>query len=404
MYGELKKTFYRLLTHTELGTFRYLFHHFNVEKNRLTGLVGPRGVGKTTLMLQAIKEKNQAKESLYFSADNILFAKKSIIELVEYAYEYEAIRYFYVDEAHKYKNWNQELKNIYDSFPDIHLVFSGSSSLDLVKGTYDLSRRAVMLRLHGMSFREYLNFSLGTNFKTVPLRKLFEDPDSMVDALSNIPNILKLFSEYLRQGYYPFVFENEESFQQKLHNMTEKTIFEDIQNFYDLKTRNITAFKKILVFLASIPPSTVNINKLANYVGLDNKTIQTYIKIMEETSLIKSLHINKSGAKLVRTPEKYYLDNATMYSAINLQLGREVNTGVLREIFFINACENAGHSVYFSDKQADFEVEGVSVEVGGKNKDFSQIADLGKFGRLAKDGLLIPSKREIPLHYFGFLY
>jgi predicted AAA+ superfamily ATPase len=234
-------------------------------KDRLTGVIGPRGVGKTTLLLQYLREQHGAPgEAFYASADHIFFNRCSLLEFVREVNAHEGTKYFVFDEIHKYLNWQQELKNIHDSFPDVHIAFSGSSSMALQQGGYDLSRRLVMHRLPGLSFREYLNFLTGAKHRTISLDALLDDPGAVSVDIARIPRLLGHFEEYLARGYYPFVLEGTDHFYEKLRSVLEKTIHEDIAGYYALKTENLAYFKKILTFLATIPPGGINIHKLAN--------------------------------------------------------------------------------------------------------------------------------------------
>lgn len=232
-------TYRRLISEQQLETHRSLYEHFNLN-NRLTGLVGPRGVGKTTLLLQYIKQHlYQDKSTIYFSADLMYFNQVSLLEFVTELYQYAGYKYYFIDEIHKYHNWNQELKNIYDAFPDIKIVFSGSSMLDLVKGSYDLSRRAKLYHLPGLSFREYLGFVTGHSLTPVNYQDLLSANNKLDQELQNFRGLKGHFVKYLETGYYPFAFEDKHSYFERVSRVIEKTIYEDIANFYNLKTPNL---------------------------------------------------------------------------------------------------------------------------------------------------------------------
>jgi len=208
----LWRIYHRLIQ--DVGTEHYRFLYDKLTLNhRLTGIVGSRGVGKTTLLLQYIKNHLYADgQAFYFSADNIYFNENKILGFVNELYLTRNIKYFFIDEIHIYKNWQQELKNIYDSFPEVHVVFSGSSSLDLIHGAYDLSRRAKLYYLPGLSFREYLNMKTGSKFQSIVFDDLIQDHFKVSQSLVNTPNILGYFKEYLLSGFYPIVFQNSDSF------------------------------------------------------------------------------------------------------------------------------------------------------------------------------------------------
>ncbi|MBD3383385.1 AAA family ATPase [candidate division KSB1 bacterium] len=403
MRENFKNTYFRLLKNTTFNTHRYLFDSFTID-SRLTGLVGPRGTGKTTLLLQFINERIENKrQCIYLSLDNIYFTQITLLDFVNELYEIDGIRYFFLDEVHKYSNWNQELKNIYDSYPDVTVVFSGSSSMDLMRGTYDLSRRGTLFRIGGMSFREYLDFKLGMTISAVSFDDLIHNPEHMVDQLSAIDRLRGHFLEYLDTGYYPFVLDDEVNYHQKLLNVIDKTIYEDISNFYNLKTENLVNFRKILSFMSTIPPGQLNRNSISKHIGLDNKTVENYLNILHETGLVCLIRENKAGSRLLKGTEKIYLDNSNIYKAIVDEIGFEYNKGTVREIFFVKMLQNANEKVYFS-RTGDFEVQDYYFEIGGRGKSVRQIKDHLDKSFVVKDDILYPGKHEIPLHLFGFLY
>ena len=403
MINNFIATYKRLIQCTKYKHHRYIYNEFNTN-NRLTGLIGPRGTGKTTLLLQYIKEKIENKdECIYASIDNIYFSKNFLIDFVNELYEDYGIRYFIFDEIHKYPNWNQELKNIYDSYPDIKMVFSGSSSIDLIKGTYDLSRRGVLYRIGGMSFREYLLFNDIADIGKITFDQLINDRSSFEEKVSGIKKIKGYFKDYIGKGYYPFFLEDENTYHQKILRLIEKSVYEDISNFYKLKTENLACFKKIISYLATIPPGELNRNSISKNIGLDNKTIQNYLNILNETGLIELLSENKSGGNLLRHTEKMFLDNPDLYNAIIDEIGFKSKIGTIREIFFIKMIKNSGNKIFYS-KTGDFEVNSNIFEIGGKNKDWKQLKGLTENAYLVKDDILYGNKNEIPLYLFGFLY
>ncbi len=399
---KIQNIYQRLLKNTKSQKYRYLYYSFNTD-NRLTGLIGARGTGKTTMLLQYIKNNIQNTfDAIYVSVDNIYFSRITIFDFVEEYYENEDVKYFFFDEIHKYKNWNQELKNIYDSFPDVYIVFSGSSSLDLLRGGYDLSRRAVLYHLNGMSFREYLEFKYNEELPMLSFNEILIQQSDNIEKISSIKKIKKKFKEYLMQGYYPFLFENETVYHEKLMNMINKTIYEDISNFYNLKTENLHNFKIILSCLATTEPGELSINSIAKNIKLDNKTVSNYLKIMEEVNLVAKISENKSGSAILKQKEKIYLANPNLYTAINEEMGFDYKIGTLRELFFINMFKNSGKNIYYS-KRGDFEAENNIFEIGGKGKTKKQIRGIEN-SYIVKDDILYGSKKIIPLFLFGFMY
>ena len=403
MISQILATHKRLLQATESRYHRYIFDEFNIN-NRLTGLIGARGTGKTTLLLQFIKEKlEKPDEALYVSLDNIHFSSDSLFNFVSEIVETEGISTFFFDEVHKYSGWNQELKNIYDSFPKITVVFSGSSSIDLVKGSHDLSRRAVLFRLTGMSFREYLTFSNIADFPIISLQTLLENKAELEAKLAAIAKLRGHFKDYLAHGYYPFFLESVETYHQKLLRVIEKTVYEDISNYYQLKTQKLPFFKKILSYMATIPPSELNRNNIAKHLGLDHKTVQHYLQILQQTGMAELVSSQQSGSQLLKTTEKIYLDNPNLYQTIVTEIGHDFQIGTVRELFFIKMLKNAGYKVHYS-KTGDFIVDDIIFEIGGKGKTRKQLKHATQPAYLVKDDTLYGGKKEIPLHLLGFLY
>lgn len=403
MMKDFINSYKRLLNATQYKHHRYIYKDFNI-KNRLTGLIGPRGTGKTTLLLQYIKEKiENVDECMYASVDHIYFSTHSLIDFVNELYEDYGVRYYFLDEIHKYANWNQELKNLYDSYPDIKIIFSGSSSIDLIKGAYDLSRRGVLFKIAGMSFREYLLFNEVADVAPILFKDILKNRSKIEEKLAGIKKIKGHFKEYLGRGYYPFYLEDQETYHQKIFRIIEKTVFEDIANFYRLKTESLSNFKRILSYLATIPPGELNRNSIAKNIGIDNKTISHYMDILYETGLAELIGENRQGAAILKQTEKMYLDNPDLYTAIISEIGYESKIGTIREIFFIKMIKNSGEKIYFS-KTGDFEVENRIFEIGGKGKSKKQIKDRLDDAFLVKDDILYGSKYEIPLYLFGFLY
>lgn len=399
---QFKQIQIRLIRDMNVKTHRYLFDKL-FPNERIVGIAGPRGVGKTTMMLQYLKENTEdAKGALYFSADHIYFSEYRLYDYIEKQFLEEGTNLFFIDEIHRYKGWSQELKNIYDSFPEIRIVFSGSSMLDLIKGEYDLSRRAVLLKMEGVSFREYL--SMRKVYHTAPFS--FEDivinSKEISAELSAIPKISGLFKEYLEHGYYPFFLENLEGFSGKLLSIIDKTIQTDIAGFYNLKTQNLSLFKKILMFLATNPPGQFSIHNLAQSLKVDDKTVSGYLEILTDTGLVVTLSYNSGGHKMLRKPVKYYLNNSSLYVTLAKETGYPIEKGALRESFVFSMAKNAGFTPHYTN-QGDFVIGDYTFEVGGNNKKRKQIKDLEK-AFLVKDDTLLAQKNVIPLYLFGFLY
>ncbi len=401
MLSTLTLVFHQLIARTELKQHRFLFDSFNL-RDRLTGLVGPRGVGKTTLMLQYIKTHFQLQDVFYVSADHIYFTQHTLYEFVVTLVQTENIKTFFIDEIHKYSNWSQELKNLYDGFPDLYIVFSGSSSLELVKGGHDLSRRAKWFHLPGMSFREYLNLNNQTNFPVISFDSLMNHHQQLDSLFIDIPKLKTHFQAYIQHGFYPFYYEQPLSYHEKLLAIIDKTIFEDIADFYNLKTTSLALHRKLLVYLASIPPGQVNTHNLARNLSVDDKTLLNFLNHLSMTGLITLLFPAEPGNAILRRPEKIFLNNTNLQYALEGRVQGAIDLGSIRELFFIQSLKQAGIEVFHS-KQGDYTVLEHVFEIGGKNKTTKQIKHVHQ-SFLVKDDLLVSTKREIPLFYFGFLY
>lgn len=397
----LRDTFERLLNQTDLSLKRYLYAEFKL--SRLTGLIGPRGVGKTTLMLQYIKENLiEDHKVFYFSADSIYFRHSTLLDFINELYRLEGIRFFFIDEIHKYANWSQEIKNVYDAFPDITMVYSGSSMLELQKGSDDLSRRACIYHLNGLSFREYLNFSGHAELASIEFSALLTAPQNF-NHLGMLDTVLGHFKRYLANGYYPFVFEEPHSYYERILRVIEKIIYEDIPNYFDLKTGHLHLFQQILGYLSTIPPGEVNTHNIAQNMKVSHQTIFHYLKILESVGLIQMVYPTEGGNQSLRKPQKIFLHNTNLLHALQQFSPEPLNVGTLRELYFIQALRDANQKLYYS-KQGDYQTSSHIFEIGGKNKTGKQLLHARLPGLLIKDDILVAGKSCIPLFLFGFLY
>jgi uncharacterized protein len=251
--------------------------------------------------------------------------------------------------------------------------------------------------------REYINFREGSNLQPISFVELVTNYKNYDETLPQIPKIKGLFRDYLQHGYYPFWFEDENTFYERLLTIIDKTVFEDIASFYNLKTNNLNYFKKLLNFLASIPPGEVNTHSLARNLGIDNKTTLHYLQILKATGLVKLLYPFGKGNNLLRKPEKILLDNTTLLFALHSLLGDNFEVGTMRELFFIQSLIDAGINVFYSEI-GDYQTKEYIFEIGGKNKKAQQIKTAKLPAVLVKDDILVSSGNAIPLYYFGFLY
>lgn len=394
----------RLLEEIKPAYYRMFYADFRLD-NRFIGVVGARGVGKTTFLLQHLREKySNSEKGLYVSADNLYFTEQTLINTADQFVKLFAGELLCIDEIHKYKNWNQELKNIFDSYPRLQVLFSGSSSIDLVKGKYDLSRRAILRQMYGFSFREYLEIQTREHFPVLKLPQILEASAHPDQKLGKTEKLLGHLHEYWKRGYYPtsMAIDTYEAYQDTLIGIVDKTIFADISAFYSLKTENLDTLKKIIYFFATSTPGTVSINKLANSLRKDHATITEYVQILRDTGLLRFLLIDKYGHALVRNTEKIYIDNPNLLYAINSSIGKEVHLGAVREVFVISSLEIAGYPVFYA-KAGDITVGGYTFEIGGAGKSNAQLKQIQN-SYVVKDDLLYSSLNTLPLYLFGFLY
>jgi len=400
----LIETYQRLLAETKDIYIRQFYKNFQMP-NRLVGIIGARGVGKTTFLLHYLKKNyDHSDQALYVSADNLYFTEHSLLELADQFHKEYNGQLICIDEIHKYRNWNQELKNVYDSYPKMKIIFSGSSSLDLMRGHYDLSRRVILKNIYGFSFREFLEVKSGNKLPILKYEDVVLHTSSLSKQFSQLPKLIGYFKEYFQMGYYPIFLELKDkgAYLQSLMGIINKTIFEDISSFYSLKTDNLEVFRKIIYFIATSAPGKININKLAKSIKKDNATIADYLEMLRASGLLIYLMNNKKGHNLVRKAEKIYLNNTNLLQAINYNLGKEVNIGTSREIFVANQLIAAGQKIFYTET-GDIECGKYKLEIGGSSKSNRQIKNTANT-YLVKDDILIGDKKEIPLYLFGFLY
>lgn len=374
--------------------------------HRIVGIVGSRGVGKTTYILHYLKTKYaESSQALYVSADDLYFADNRLVDLVEKFVSLYDGKLLCIDEIHKYPNWSQELKNIYDKYRNLKIIFSGSSSIDLIKEKYDLSRRAVLRYLPGLSLREFLEMKSGKKYAVLTMDEIIAGKkNNDIAEIAKIPRLLGLFQEYLRIGYYPLFrdFNNQMDMQDALEGVIDKVVYMDIAAYYSLKTVTLPVFRKILYFIHTSKPSAININRIAKSLGKDHTDVANYLDMMTESGLLRYLLIDKAGHALIPNAEKVYLNNTNLSYTLEKVSGKKVEKGQIRELFFIASLENAGHKVFYS-KIGDVKCDNCVFEIGGGHKDLSQLKDQ-KNAFVVADDILFRDAKRIPLYLFGFLY
>lgn len=389
----------RLVNAVSLTYVRYL-HDAIDWTSRMICVKGARGVGKTTLMLQRIKQSFPGNEqAVYVSLDNLWFTEHRLIELVEYHLLHGGTHLF-VDEVHRYpyNNWIQELKNIYDTYPGLRVVFTGSSLLQIDFSVADLSRRCVFYTLQGLSFREYLEFEGKGSFPVFTLEEILKGHlTAAADVVSQI-TVIPLFEEYLRQGYYPFYKEAPVSYPLRLQQIITTVLENDLPAVEKVEYVSIKKMKRLLMILSQMVPFTPNMTKIAESIEATRQSVIRMFQVLERAALLIMLYSGKNNMQQLAKPEKVYLDNTNLMYA----LSSSADIGNIRETFFANQLKQ-NHQIAFSG-QGDFRINDVyTFGVGGKNKTFEQIKDVPN-SYLAIDGMEYGTGNRIPLWLFGFLY
>lgn len=396
---QLFATFYQLKERTSLDFVRYLYHEIRWN-NRLIAITGARGTGKTTLMLQYIKEHypGYGSEALYASLDNIWFATHSLYELAD---EFQKMggKALFLDEVHKYPTWSREIKNIYDSFPDMKVVFTGSSLLEIHKGEADLSRRAVTYHLHGLSFREFLQFEYGYQMNALPLADILTRHIETAIEIGKQLKPLVAFKEYLTYGYYPFYKEDKVMYHERLLATLNTILDVDLPSTEKIDYYSLGKIKKLFAILAQLVPYIPNISMLSKEIEVSRISLLNFLTYLQKAQALLLLDKEALGIKQLTKPEKIYLGNTNYAYALG---GEKTDIGNVRETFFFNQTL-VRHKVTYST-QIDFMLdETYNFEIGGKNKTKKQLAGVEN-GYLALDNIELGFGNEIPLWLFGLLY
>lgn len=386
----------RLIVSTNLDKKRYLFYRINWS-HRLIGITGPRGTGKTTLLLQHIKQEKMQSTALYASLDNLYFAQHTLSDLAHEFYVNGGTHLF-LDEVHRYADWAVEIKNLYDSYPDLHIVFTGSSILEIYKAQADLSRRSVMYSLSGLSFREFLDFE---NLVQLPACSLEDVLSGHLEIASDIVakmKVLPAFRNYLQYGYYPFYKEGIDVYYDRLTAIINVILENDLPAVVSLQHATILKIKRLLVHLSSLVPYTPNINDLSGLIETDRKSLLSYLQYLSRANLLLQFHSDNKRLSELAKPTKLYMDNSNLL----FSLSGNTNSGTLRETFFANQLSQT-HSLSIP-VTGDFQVDGRYLfEVGGKGKTFQQIRNIEN-SYVAYDDMEIGLGHKIPLWLFGLLY
>lgn len=367
---------------------------------RLLGIKGLRGVGKTTMLLQFFKYRYGEKDkALYVTADHPYFYSNSLFDLAREWYQHNG-KLLLIDEVHKYEKWSRELKLIYDGHPDLQVIFTSSSALDLYRGESDLSRRLVTQELFGLSFREFLNYRYKHSFETIALEEILVDHTGLASAILEKIRPLPLFKEYLANGYFPFIKDDkDETAVPKTVRLVNTVLESDLAYAQGYSASNIQKLKKLLGVIATSSPFEPNISKIAEKLGLGRNTVNEYLHHLADARLLRLLNRPGKGMTILQKPDKIYFENTSIAYA----LAQRPETGSIRETFFANQLSAAGHALQLSSK-ADFLVDGrTTFEIGGRTKGNKQIKDVAE-SWLALDDIEVGFHKKIPLWLFGFLY
>jgi len=391
------KRFYRLKQNQKLPTYkRAIFNDLLNSKAKITGLYGSRGVGKTTLLLQVLKEID-LKEKLYISCDHPMFYEVTLFDFVDEFSKYGG-EVIVIDEIHKIKDFQTQIKLIYD-FLDIKVYFSGSSAVEITNA--DFSRRYSMYHLPILSFREFLELSQGIKLKSYTLEEVLKNHENIVnEILDTLPNkkILKFFQDFIRVGVYPFYFEDETRYIDRIQENINTILYTDLVNVVSIDSSKIESLKKLLLNICVSNPFEISLEKLAKIVGITKPTLYKYINYLSRAELLHHIMYEAKRFKNMQKPDKLYLNNTNLFTALCINS----NIGTVRETFFVSMLYKK-HIINYSSI-GDFLVDEKYIfEIGGKNKSFKQIKDVEN-SFVAADDIEIGFGNKVPLWLFGFLY
>ena len=385
----LQATFDKLLRETTSTFHRYMYDRIDWN-TRIVGLLGPRGVGKTTMVLQYIKENLPRKESLYVVAEDLYFANHTLVDLAD-TFARTGGKYLIIDEIHKYKGWSRELKLIYDYHSELHVFFTGSSILDIYKGISDLSRRVLTYEMQGLSYREYLSLFHQIELPVYSIQQILNQEVELPQGF--LP--LQHFSDYLQRGYYPF---RDNNFERYIMNVVNTTLEVDIAQYADLTPATIRKLKRLLAIIAQAAPFKPNFTQIGGQLEVSRNNIADLCAWLEKAGLIGQLRDSTGGIQGLGKVDKVYLDNATLIYVLG---NKSTEIGTIRETFFYNQMRVITNVI--SSRISDFEIDGKTFEVGGRKKKQKQIQNAEQ-GYVVKDDIETGYGNIIPLWQFGLTY
>ncbi len=396
MIEELHNNFVQYLHNQKFTYKRYIWDIVN-HNDKLIGIIGARGVGKTTYILQYLQELDiPLHKKLYISADNISVASSSLLQIAK---DFSVLggEILAIDEVHKYPHFEKELKQIYDML-DIRIIFSGSSAINLEHSKADLSRRAVLYRVNGLSYREFLEIKLEVSFQRYTLEDILTNHIEIASNIMSKLRPLEHYKEYIRYGFYPFYFQNKDTYSIKLNEVINTVIEVDIPSIFTIKYENIINLKKLTKLICVSKPYKINITELSSKISVDRDTLYLYMEYLNRGKIFTILRAKSKGDNIFLKPDKIYLNNPNLnYSYCN-----EQEIGTIRETFFANQMQ-VKHTISVP-KNGDFLIDDkYIIEVGGKNKSYKQIKDIEN-SFIASDDIEVGFGNKIPLWLFGFLY
>lgn len=396
--NRLFETHIKKVERTDVGFVRNLMNEIDWNA-RLIGLKGARGVGKTTLLLQRCKLYHKLDgSSLYVSVDNIWFSEHKLYDFAS-DFAKKGGRYLFLDEVHKYPNWSQELKNIYDDFPELNIVFTGSSLLEIINAKADLSRRAVVYEMQGFSFREYLNMTLKLNLQSYSLYEILENHIMIAQNVLKEVKVLKYFEHYLKYGYYPYYNELPDLYYSRVNEVVNLIIETEIPLLRSVDIAYTRKIKQLLLIISESAPFVPNVSKLSERIGITRNALLSYLNALNESRLIISAHKSSGGISVLQKPDKIYLENPNLMYALS---DSNVNMGNVRETFFANQLQYK-YKINVSER-SDFYVDNqYTFEIGGKDKGKKQINAISD-SYVVSDDIEYGFNEKIPLWLFGFLY
>ena len=388
-----------LISQVNTAIIRQMMGTIDWEK-QLVSIRGSRGVGKTTLMRQYIKQTYgvNAGEALYLVMDSMYFTTHTLLEVAE-RFHLMGGKHLFLDEVHKYPTWSREVKEIIDLWPDLKITFTGSSLLQIINADADLSRRVLNYDMAGLSFREYMRFYKGLDLPSYSLEEILADADAICQRVCEVCHPQPLFEEYLRVGYYPFFDGDIEEYYSRIENVISFIIDQEMTQLCGVEPAYTRKLKAMLLFLANNVPYDVSIAKLSSYLEINKTTVLSYLSSMQKAELLNLLYTDNKSVTKMQKPDKVYIQNPNILYA----LGTEEKIGTIRECFVVNQLSTK-HIVEYGKAQGDFKIDGrIAIEVGGRDKTFEQIADIPNSYILA-DCMEFPIGKKLPLWLVGFLY